>query len=714
MAVVSVAFDGTRVNDADALGSVWTDLAGKAANAEPDFIYQLTSGTTGSVSEKVGTSEGGVALDVVTTIDFTTPRVWLAKIIATNNSILNNKGSTGGILEIGSGGRRSAYDRYYVVGGDTYPPKGGWLIIPIDPNGGNQSARPGSAPTLTAIDYFGWACTFSASSKSENVAMDAVDYITNGTGLTLTGGDGASTDGVFQDFIDADEGTATARWGVVQSSAGALIVTGVLTIGTATATEFTDTAAAILFPEAEFLNSTGFFGLDFGLQSASTAITISSCVFKSVGTTGGTVDTRPDYVVTGTSGTLSLTGSTFDTFRIVTLTSACTCTSNIFLNGGQITLAEADISGSSILTSTVAADEGAVFDDRNTTAATELSELQDCTFSKGTNAHHAIRFGVNVNDDLTLRGCDFSGFGSSNDANDSVFRFDATTGSINLNLIGCSHDGSGFTVDDAAGITVTVVIDPVTTLVNVKDNTGTNLQSARVILEASDGTGDFPYVENVSITRSATTATVTHTAHGLSTNDYVVIRGANQPEYNGPQQITVTGANTYTYTVAGSPATPATGNRLKDAQDETLYVTFNGGSGHSASDVLTLDKNVTVTVDAVNLGAVTQFTVSSVNARGGISVGDVLEQVSSTGSGTGFSLTVGSGNLTVSSSGAILSGTTDASGNISASRTFTTATPVKGSVRKSTASPRFKVFPISGTISTTAGLTINVQMILDE
>lgn len=63
----------------------------------------------------------------------------------------------------------------------------------------------------------------------------------------------------------------------------------------------------------------------------------------------------------------------------------------------------------------------------------------------------------------------------------------------------------------------------------------------------------------VTITRSSQTATVTHTSHGKATGEYVKISGANQAEYNGTWQITNTGANTYTYTVAGSPATPATG-----------------------------------------------------------------------------------------------------------------------------------------------------------
>lgn len=63
-----------------------------------------------------------------------------------------------------------------------------------------------------------------------------------------------------------------------------------------------------------------------------------------------------------------------------------------------------------------------------------------------------------------------------------------------------------------------------------------------------------------SITRASQTATVTCAAnHGLATGDYVRIAGAVETEYNGVYQVTVTGATTFTYTVVGTPSTPATG-----------------------------------------------------------------------------------------------------------------------------------------------------------
>jgi hypothetical protein len=62
-----------------------------------------------------------------------------------------------------------------------------------------------------------------------------------------------------------------------------------------------------------------------------------------------------------------------------------------------------------------------------------------------------------------------------------------------------------------------------------------------------------------SMTRSGTTATVTATGHGYVTGQTVYISGAVQPEYNGNHVIAVTGANTFTFSVAATPASPATG-----------------------------------------------------------------------------------------------------------------------------------------------------------
>jgi hypothetical protein len=63
-----------------------------------------------------------------------------------------------------------------------------------------------------------------------------------------------------------------------------------------------------------------------------------------------------------------------------------------------------------------------------------------------------------------------------------------------------------------------------------------------------------------SITRAGSTATVTvPIPHNLLTGQSVLIAGADQPDYNGTFVVTVTSAVVFTYTVPGTPATPATG-----------------------------------------------------------------------------------------------------------------------------------------------------------
>lgn len=69
-----------------------------------------------------------------------------------------------------------------------------------------------------------------------------------------------------------------------------------------------------------------------------------------------------------------------------------------------------------------------------------------------------------------------------------------------------------------------------------------------------------PAVAVASITAAAGVATCTTSSeHGLTTGEWAYIEGGNQNEYRGIVQVTVTGATTFTYSVSGSPTTPATG-----------------------------------------------------------------------------------------------------------------------------------------------------------
>lgn len=114
----------------------------------------------------------------------------------------------------------------------------------------------------------------------------------------------------------------------------------------------------------------------------------------------------------------------------------------------------------------------------------------------------------------------------------------------------------------AGGNVVVVPVVPVT--VTCTTFQGVPIENARVLLKAAAG-GDLPFEDAVTITRTSSTATVTHTSHGLRTGLKIAIKGAAQHAYNGIKTITVTGANTYTYPVTGTPASPATGSILATA-----------------------------------------------------------------------------------------------------------------------------------------------------
>lgn len=90
---------------------------------------------------------------------------------------------------------------------------------------------------------------------------------------------------------------------------------------------------------------------------------------------------------------------------------------------------------------------------------------------------------------------------------------------------------------------------------------GTDYALSGVFYETTaDATITAQSIDVLSLTRLGDTVTATTDGdHGLASAVPVAIAGAVETEYNGAQTITVTGPDTFTYTVSGSPASPATG-----------------------------------------------------------------------------------------------------------------------------------------------------------
>ena len=112
-------------------------------------------------------------------------------------------------------------------------------------------------------------------------------------------------------------------------------------------------------------------------------------------------------------------------------------------------------------------------------------------------------------------------------------------------------------------------------------NTDTTIQytSTSTSITGAFQTLQFPVT---SVTRSSTTATVTTPVkHGLDDGQKVILSGSTPTNYNGEKTISVTGETTFTFTVSGSPSTPASGTIV---YDENVAVKFTLPKGHKADD----------------------------------------------------------------------------------------------------------------------------------
>lgn len=102
-----------------------------------------------------------------------------------------------------------------------------------------------------------------------------------------------------------------------------------------------------------------------------------------------------------------------------------------------------------------------------------------------------------------------------------------------------------------------------------------------------------------SITRSGTTATVTISSdHNLATGQSATIAGAGEAEYNGTFTIIVTTRTQFTYTVSGSPATPATGT-ITAADTYAIVPCESQDTGQTTN----LDSGAVLTLQTAIVGA---------------------------------------------------------------------------------------------------------------
>lgn len=474
--------------------------------------------------------------------------------------LVDSIASKGSSVLVGTGS--GAYCQYHVAGNDTYGAQGRVArCYPIDYTNRNTN---GSSPYRTATgspganpQIFGGGLVTTATVKGANCGIDAIRYGTGAfiyNGELISAGDGTDNPATFAGFA-AQSDLVTQRWGLLTDLGGGTyemqgkFVIGQDNTGTATACKFKDSNKTISI--ADTIHAAATFN-EIIIDHASSRVEWDNINIVAQGTTAPGALT-----VTSNDPPVIINGGTWQGIGATTLRSNCSLDGVTWLDSDQITangatMLNSSISGYEYIESPNIDIAALVWD----TADNPNGLLDGSSFTKGSTPTHAIEFGTTSPLSMTLTDINFSGYSGSDGQLDSALWIRRTSGTVNITISGGTTPSY-----KSDGATVNIISGSVNVAVNVKDTATppVNIQNARVILQASDATGPFPYQESVTIANSGTTATVTHTAHGMATNDKVLIAGASHQENNGVFQITVTGANTYTYTMGSAPGSSPTG-----------------------------------------------------------------------------------------------------------------------------------------------------------
>lgn len=358
-----------------------------------------------------------------------------------------------------------------------YPALGGWVRFWADV--GRTPEASAGAFDKSALTQVGVLASLPAvGGNAPNIIMDASDFTSGGLVLTGSGG-------VWNDFVSSDEGSGVNKYGVVTTSSGVIFCLARLTLGSASALQFSDSGFVIVFPNQATV-AANFMGITVDLSNAGTDVDWADAVLRSAGSVRG------DLIVQGTIGSFNAAGCAFGNLRVLTLTSGAALQGCSISGCGLVTAAGAallscDISGSSAAV--------AVFWDGPDTDG----RLDGATFTAGVG--HALELGPNTPSEITLRDVDFVGYGASGSINAAVYNNSGKA--ITVNVVG----GGSPTVRNGTGASTNVVADPRTFSFTVLDSSGSQVTGYEWHLYEDDPTQGIIGLTELSGEESAGSST---------------------------------------------------------------------------------------------------------------------------------------------------------------------------------------------------------------
>jgi hypothetical protein len=176
--------------------------------------------------------------------------------------------------------------------------------------------------------------------------------------------------------------------------------------------------------------------------------------------------------------------------------------------------------------------------------------FENCSFTGG--GGHAIR--ITASGSYNFVGNTFTSFNAADETGGSAI-FNDSGGPVILYISG---GGTVPTVKNGSLASTTIVAGAVNVTVTAKNSSAVVVEGARVLVLATTG-GLMPSNITVTVVNSGTTATVTHSAHGMVTGDMVQIKGASLQANNGVFTITYINSGSYSYSMSSSPGSSPTG-----------------------------------------------------------------------------------------------------------------------------------------------------------
>lgn len=551
MAVPSYTTDLQTYNDCTSVTG-WLELIGMALSAPPDIDTDLA--IHGSVCISSDRAKTGLSSNAFVGAGFSLAAgecifVW-HKFFAPNSlATLANGG-----VRVMVGDSSSVYDGWYLDGSDTYP-YGGWVNHVVDPTT-TPDQTAGTTTGTYAMVGNGWNLPTQAPSKGNPFGTDIIRY---GRGESRFTGGEVGDYATFDGYALVNDHPTTGRFGLLQAIAGGYLFKGLMSLGlTATAVDMRDANVSITIDNTLKVGS-GFNRIE--IHNAASNIEWTNISFTALGTVSKGQFEMVD------NATLTDVGGVFTGMDTFIYQSNATVTSRTYRSCGQVTLGGASFVSCIFASSTAA----------NSTTTITLSNLDECSFeSDGSN--HAVELTGSAGSygwTCSLIGYDAGSSGSGVEVTggsitgNEAIHITAATGTFDITVA----TGASIPSVSSAGAIVNVIAGAVDVTVTAINVSGAAVDDVAIALYAANATGDLPYQEAITISNSGTTATVIHNSHGMITNDKVLIRLGDQPYNRGVFQITVTDANTYTYTTSSAPTGDPSGC---NATWTSIYETLSG------------------------------------------------------------------------------------------------------------------------------------------